>query len=262
MPPLTQVGPGQAGRAQIINGKTYSMYSPEWYDAQRASTVQAGTTLGKTTKAAYDAMGNPADTLSSSGGGSLSGLGSAAGLPPRVGAAGGSSSSYPAGSPSAPGGSSDIPQISLPDQSAAESATFGKAKDQVGQETAGALTGLRSALAARGMLGGQGEYRGTQGVVTKGQGELGDVSRQQAVTHLGNEMDIEKANQQAALTGRGQNIDFSLGTRGQDVTQRGQDIQYAESQAQLALTKSLQEAAQRQQILQGIMGAISGPTLY
>ena len=57
-------------------------------------------------------------------------------------------------------------------------------------------------------------------------------------------------------------MDYTLGGRGQDITQRGQDIQYAESQAQLKLTKSLQEAAQRQQILQGIMGAINGSTLY
>ncbi len=102
-----------------------------------------------------------------------------------------------------------------------------------------------------------------------GQGELGDTIRQQAVTHLNNEMDIDKANLGANVAGRGQdiqrrgqNMDYASTHRGQDITQRGQDIQYAESQAQLQYTKSLQQAAQRQQILQGIMGAINGQTLY
>ncbi len=159
-------------------------------------------------------------------------------------------------------GYGSIPQISQPNQDASEAAVFGKAKDQVGQETSGALSGLRSAMASRGMLGGQGEYRGTQAVFNQGQQELGDTSRQQAVTHLGNEMDINKANLGANLTGREQNMSFDTAHRGQDISQRGQDIQYAEAQAQLAQTKSLQEAAQRQAILSGIMGAMNGPSLY
>lgn len=261
------------GRDQIINGKTYQQYSPQWYAAMDADKTRrataTGTAIGTGTKAAYDAMGNPADTSSSSASGSGSGSlgGISANLPPHVGAGG----SVGAVGSTGGGGSpiSAIPQISKPDQSAAEAATFGAAKDKVGQTTAGALTGLRSALGGRGMLGSSAEYRGTASTINKGQGELGDVARQQAVTHLGNEMDIDKANLGASVTGRGQDISargddmsFALGSRGQDVQQRGQDIQYEESKATLAQTKSLQEAAQRQQILAGIMGAINGSTLY
>jgi hypothetical protein len=265
------------GRQQIINGQSYAQYSPQWYDAMRANEVQKGTTLGQTTKAAYDAMGSPADTSSSSSSGSLAGLGGAAGLPPRIGSGGsgtgGGLPGYETFDSGGGGSPSPVPQISMPDRTAAESAAFGKAKDQIGQETAGALSGLRSVMASRGLLGGQGEYVGTQNVFTKGQGELGDTSRAQAEQSLADQMDIEKTNQGAALTGRGQdisaatsrrgqNMDYTLGGRGQDITQRGQDIQYAESQAQLEYTKNLQQAAQRQQILSGIMGAINGSTLY
>jgi hypothetical protein len=245
---------------------------------RNASTI--GTAAGTGGKAALDALGGVVAGGTGVGSGTTNGVPTGTGspdgtggLPPHVGSGSGSTlpdaQTFGGGS----GSSTPIPQISKPDQSASEAAVFGKAKDQVGQESQGALTGLRSALASRGMLGGQGEYRGTQGVVQRGQQELGDTTRQQAVTHLGNELDIDKANQAASLTGRGQdisadvakrgqNMDYTLGGRGQDISQRGQDIQYSESQAQLALTKSLQEAAQRQQILQGIMGAMNGSTLY
>lgn len=255
------------GRTQIINGQQYSMYSPQWYEAMDADKIRragvAGTAAGTAGKAALTALGDVAGSTSTT---MAAGSGGSNGLPPRIGGGSGAPGyeTFNGGGADAP-----IPQISKPDQSAAESAVFGKAKDQVGQESAGALAGLRSALAATGRLGGQGEYRGVSGIVQKGQQQLGDVTRQQAVTHLSNEMDIDKANQAAALTGRGQditkrgqNMDYTLGGRGQDIQQRGQDIQYEESQAQLNLTKSLQEAARRQSILQGIMGAINGPTLY
>lgn len=270
------MGVGGPGNTQNIAGKQYQMYSPEWLAAMRTNetdkAVAGGTALGSGTKAAYDAMGNPADTshssASGSGSGSLGGI--SANLPPHIGAPQALSESF---GPVGGGGGSPIPQISKPDQSASEAAVFGAAKDKVGQTTASALTGLRSALGGRGMLGSGAEYRGTAGTINKGQGELGDVARQQAVTHLGNELDIDKANLGASVTGRGQDMstatarrgqdmDYTLGGRGQDITQRGQDIQYEESKATLAQTKSLQEAAQRQQILAGIMGAMNGSTLY
>lgn len=263
------------GRPQIINGQTYEQYSPQWYAAMDADKIRRagvqGTAAGTAGKNALTALGEVTGSIPSSTPGSPGG--GTGGLPPRVGGPGsGGAPGYETfgdgGGPSSP-----VAQISKPNQDASEAAVFGKAKDKVGQQSAGALAGLRSALASRGMLGGQGEYRGTQGVITRGQGELGDVTRQQAMTHLQNEMDIDKANLGASVAGRGQdisaatsrrgqNMDYTLGGRGQDVTQRGQDIQFEESKAQMALTKSLQEAAQRQAILQGIMGAVNGSTLY
>ena len=37
---------GGAGNVQIIDGKQYVMYSPEWYAARNASKVGAATTSG------------------------------------------------------------------------------------------------------------------------------------------------------------------------------------------------------------------------
>jgi hypothetical protein len=258
------------GRDQIINGKTYQQYSPEWYaamdaDKTRKATAE-GTALGTGTKAAYDAMGNPADTSKSSSAGAG---GSASGSIPRIGESGGGwTEAGPSGSGSF-GTPSPVSHISMPDMQAAESASFGRAKDQVGQETQGALTGLRSALAGRGMLGSGAESRGTVSAITKGQGELGEVSRRQAENELSTNLDVQKSNQAADLTGRGQdvsmrgqNMDYASTHRGQDITQRGQDIQQQEANASLQMTKSLQEAAQRQAVLNGIMSAISSKSLY
>lgn len=279
------------GNKQIIGGELYDQYTPQWYEAMDQDKIRrakaTGTAIGAGTKAGYDAMGNPADTSSSSGSGALGGLGFAAGrgLPPRIGAGGGGGGlpGYETFDTGGGGGSSAAApraQIDVAKQSAANAATFGRAKDQVGQTGAGALTGLRSALASRGMLGGQGEYRGTSAVANRGQGELGEVSRsmaehdadtsnQFALANLGADVTQRGQDLSTGTARRGQNMDYTLGgrgqditQRGQDITQRGQDIQFAESEAQLKMTKSLQEAADRQKILQGIMGAINGSTLY
>jgi hypothetical protein len=231
----------------------------------RQSQIQKGATLGATTKAAYDAMGNPADTSSSSGSGS-GGTGAIANAIPRIGdqtiESGG-------GNPSQFGTPGSVGHISAPDMAAANSAGFARAKDQVGQETSGALTGLRSALASRGMLGSGAESRGTVSAITKGQGQLGEVSRTQAENEANQNLDIAKTNYSGDISQRGQdvsmrgqNMDFSSTHRGQDITQRGQDIQQQEANASLQMTKSLQEAARRQEILNGIIHATSGMTLY
>jgi hypothetical protein len=259
---------GTPGREQIINGQSYSQYSPEWYAAMKANEVGKGTTLGQTTKAAYDAMGNPADTESSSSSGaggsaSLDGISKAI---PRIGDTGSGPTGGSDGSFASP---EKVAHINPVDLSAANSAAFGRAKDQVGQETSGTLTGLRSALASRGMLGSGAESRGTVSAITKGQGQLGEVSRQQAENEANQNLDIAKTNYSGDLSQRGQdvsmrgqNMDFSSTHRGQDITQRGQDIQQQEANAQLQMTKSLQEAARRQEILNGIIQATSGQTLY
>jgi hypothetical protein len=274
---------------QIINGQQYRQYSPEWYNAMRQDEIRkaqtAGTAVGSGANAALTALGNVTG-MSSSFPSSGIGAPGTGGLPPRIGssAAGGGLPSYSsfdsgggggfggAGGGGGMSGNPAVPQISMPDRSAAENAVFGAAKDQVGLETSGALSGLRSQLASRGLLGGQGEYVGTQGIFNQGQQQLGDVTRTQAETNLADQMDINKANLaaqsqargediSAATARRGQNMDYTLGGQAQQVTQRGQDIQYAESQAQLALTQSLQQAALRQSILSGIAGAI-GQGLY
>ena len=264
-----RVGMG-SGQTQTINGQDYAMYSPQWYEAMRQNKITnaqtAGTAAGAGAKAAIDALGGMSGGAGGNGAAGASGGGQQPAPMPRIGDSGGGGdySKFDTG----PGGigASHIAPI---DMTAANSAAFGRAKDQVGQQSAGALAGLRSALGGRGMLGSGAEYRGTQGVITKGQGELGEVSRTQAINDVAMSADIAKANQQADLTmrgqdisRRGQNMDYSLGYRSGDITQRGQDINERTSNAQMQMTRSLQEAAQRQQILQGIMGVLQGGQAY
>jgi len=265
--------PGGAGNTQIINGQEYTMYSPQWYDAMRnyqaTKAGAAGTAVGTGIKSALTALGDISGLTGGLSSSSSTGVAPSGSIPRIGGPTGSPSGGFSAPSSGSSGSVGAIPQISMPNMSAAESAAFGKAKEQVGQEASSALTGLRSALAGRNMLGSGAEARGTLGVVTKGQGELGDVSRAQAENELATNLDVAKTNLGASLTGRGQditqrgqNIDYTMGTRGQDITQRGQDIQQQEANAQLQLTQSLQQAAMRQQILNGIAGAINGSTLY
>lgn len=270
---------GGVGNTQIIQGIPYVLYSPEWYAAQKQNEISkaqtAGTAAGSGAKSALDALGvsvggTPASTSSAGIPGFTT--------PPHVGGGGGTTPDFSAfDSPSGVGSAGQPPrdQISLPDFRASESAAYGRAKDAIGQQTSGALSGLQSAMAARGMLGGQGEYLGMQGIATAGQGQLGEAARSQAQQELADTLDIEKANLGAGVTERGQditsaterrgqNMGYAETTRGQDITQRGQDIQQQDAMAQLALTKSLADAARQQQILSGIMGAINSNvgTLY
>lgn len=137
-------------------------------------------------------------------------------------------------------------QIQTPDLREAQDAEFARAKDKVGMSSSAALASLRSSLGGRGMLGGQGEYRGTQNVATAGLGQLGDVAREQAIQG-------GAADRQQALAG------YS----GQ-VTQRGQDIganefnnSLASQQAQMSFDAQLklQQAQQQRQL--SILDALS-----
>lgn len=127
---------------------------------------------------------------------------------------GGGDFTYPTGRPGDGGAPTPAPvSITMPDNSAAQANIFARAKDKVGQETAGSLTSLRSALAGRGMLGGGAEVRGTQNILTAGQGQLGDTTREQAVTEANRQSDFAKTGYEGQIT-----------QRGQDVTSRGQDL--------------------------------------
>jgi hypothetical protein len=153
------------------------------------------------------------------------------------------------GMPSIP----NIPAIQMPDTSAAQAAAFARAKDQAGQTARGALTGLQSSMAGRGMLGSGLEGRGTAQVVNQGQQELGNVTREHAIQNASN---AQKAAELAYQGG---------------ITQRGQDINMAQSQAEMALKKwqieqemrmkeaqMQQSASQSQsQSLSGLLGALN-----
>lgn len=277
-----------AGNIQIINGQEYTQYTPAWYAAmhaeeQRKATAE-GTAAGSKLAAASSAAGLPlsgANTVpggtGSAGGGSsytpsptvpspsLSGLNAAV-------SGTGLSNPGPGYTGNAPvdggkSGSNGHAHIAPVDTTAAESASFNKAKDQVGLEAGGALTGLRSALGGRGMLGSGLEERATTQAATSAAGQLGDVSRQQAVTRADEAQKNAEANFSGDVTQRGQDFQKeeagnslagSLAIAGQQgaITQRGQDIQARNAARALEIEQAQLASQQRSTALAGLEAAL------
>jgi hypothetical protein len=240
--------PGTAGNspAAALQNLTKSAPSGYTYDAVQMRYVPI--------------VGSPADALSQRTNlqALLSSLFSGGG---GAGSSGSTTSSIPNAAPipamSAPSGGTTtaarIPTVAVPDDSAAQAANFARSKDQVGQETAGSLTALRSALAGRGLLGGGMEVKGTANILGKGQGELGNTTRtnmtneaariddfaklgyQGAIEQRGQDittnegaanraLDVAKTNYSGGITQRGQDINQNVTQRGQDITARGQNL--------------------------------------
>ena len=145
---------------------------------------------------------------------------------------------------------SDMP---VPDTTAANAAAFAQAKDSVGEQMRGALTGLSGAMAGRGLAGSGFEGAGQSQVIQQGQGQLGDVSRQQAVTNADLAQKTAEENQAADVTQRGQTIGENEAAQNSLVSQRGQTMQARQAAADLAL--------KRQQAEMGMFEAMRG-TLY
>lgn len=220
---------GMGGGKQIIGGKPYDIYSPEWRAAQDADKVK---TAGVEGTAAGTAKGNQITAETPA----LMGLFGAIG--DKFNTSASASSAIGSGVPG--GGPSNVSGVAPVDTSAATSAAFANAKDQVGEETGGALTGLRSALAGRGLLGSGAESRGTTSVITKGQGELGKASRGQAIETA----DLAQKNAETNYQGQ--------------VAQRGQDVQREQNIMQANLGQAQLQQQQRQMVLNGLMAALSG----
>ena len=122
-----------------------------------------------------------------------------------------------------------------PDMSAANAAVFGRAKDQAGQTGRASLQSLRDELGATGMLGSGAEAQGVRDITQSAAGQLGDVTRDQA---------IQGANQQA---------DFAqMGYQGQ-VAMRGQDVQAQGDRARIELQRQLAQ----QQLLQSALAGLA-----
>lgn len=147
------------------------------------------------------------------------------------------------------GGQFEIPAsigtIEMPDTSAAQANIFARAKDKVGLQTAGSLTALRSALAGRGMLGGGAEVRGAQNILTAGQGQLGETTREQAIQEAGRLSDFAKTGYEGAIA-----------QRGQDVSMRGQNISAANAAADRAAAVADRKAAANQRRYDSVTGLL------
>lgn len=278
---MGQVG-GGAQNSQVINGQTYIQYTPAWYAAMQAETQRQaaaqGTAAGTTVKAANDAAGLPSLSGAPASSGSSSGSVTTSSTPytpqPQVtspslaGLTAAASAAAPTSGGSNNGsGSTGYAHLAPVDTSAAEAASFNKAKDAVGQTTSGALTGLRSALASRGMLGSGLEERGTASAINAGAGQLGDVSRQQAVTRADEAQKNAETNFQGGITQRGQDLSKatadnslagSLAIAGQQgaITQRGQDISDRNAQKALELESAQLASQQRSTALAGLEAAL------
>lgn len=262
------------GNTQIINGVEYTLYSPAWYAARQAeaqrATVAAGTASGAAYKAAGDAAGLPvtgAGTSATASAGSAGNSGGAVSLPPSI--AGLSAAAGHVAGPSASGASGAPPPARMAnvDTSAAEAATFNRAKDQVGQTASGALTGLRSALGGRGMLGSGIEGRATAAAAIGAEHELGDVTRQSAITKANLDNQNATTNFQGGIQQRGQDIqreeagnslagDLAKTTYEGQIQQRGQDIQAANAAKALEIEQAQLGAQQRSTALAGLNAAL------
>lgn len=290
-------------QTQTINGQSYLMYSPEWYAAMDAQKVHegsiagqaAGTGAGAAAKASYETKypgsatppppapfniaslglgaGAGAPTSAPMAGLQVSGGGGVPSAPPPP-----SFSSFSGGASGAPGGGGGtpppVPQIAAPNTAGANANAFARAKDQVGLQTRGALTGLAGAMAGRGTVGSGVEGRGQQGIINQGQQQLGEVSREQSIqdsqlaqrnaelaysggiTQRGQDISHIDTQNSQALTGRGQDMSYASTNRGQDITQqdaimgnttamRGQDIQAQQNRADLAFRALLAQYGQQ-----------------
>jgi hypothetical protein len=171
------------------------------------------------------------------------------------------------GSGGSGGSSGGYDEIAPVDTSAATSAEFAHAKDQVGLESSGALAGLRSALGGRGLLGGGLEERGTASAANAAAGQLGDVSREQATTAADLAQKNAETNFQGRITERGQNFQKEeaanslasgerLGQLSADVTQRQQDISNVNAKRALDIEAAQVGAQQRSTALAGLEAAL------
>lgn len=292
-----------SGNTQIINGQEYKMYTPAWYAAMQAETQRqagakgaaAGTELSAASKAAGIPIGGSNITIPPSLTGLTSAVTGATGGPSTVpspsmmglSAAASGGGNAPIAMPGVPssggsggsgGGStgSGYSHLAPVDTSAAESASFNHAKEQVGQSATGALTGLRSALGSRGMLGSGLEERGTAAAATTAEGQLGDVSREQATTRANLAQKNAETNFTGDITQRGQDFQkeeaanslagtMAMGGYSGQITQRGQDIQNANAQKALELEQAQLGAQQRSTALAGLEAALKvspGGSMY
>lgn len=146
----------------------------------------------------------------------------------------GSSSSSSSGSATAP----KVPNVQGPDTRAANAATFARAKDQAGETARGALTGLRSQLAGRGMLGSGMEAKVTGNIIGKGAQGLNEVTRSQAI------QDVNTTENRANQTYAG------------DITQRGQDLNAQQAEFNRQAQMRSQQSQQQAKMLQGLLGSM------
>lgn len=247
---------GGMGMGQNIGGTMYTPYTPQWYAAMQADenarAGRGGTNAG-TSQANEINQVSPAvqGLLNAVGGSSNNSSGGGGGLSLNSGditLGGGAGTPNGGGAPPANGG---VPQINggtpladvAPvDQTAADAATFGKAKDQAGQTGRSAIDSMNGLLGATGQLGSGAQVQGTRDVVENAASGVNDVTRANAVNTAQSDLDVAKTNQATKLT------------------ERGQDISAQQAQAQLAMEQAQLNSQRQLAMLQQILGFSGGAT--
>ena len=193
------------------------------------SPLSAGTNVNTFTNAA---LGNSVNGL-------LSAAGQAAGTSGVPGSS--SSVSTAGGTVGVPGsggvsGGANVGDIAPIDQTAANAATFGAAKDQAGQTGRSQIDSMKGLLGAAGMLGGGAEAAGTRDIVEQAGQGVNDVTRANAVNTAASNLDVAKTNQATQLAERGQNISAQ------------------QAQAQLAMEQAQLNSQRQLDILRSVLG--------
>lgn len=194
-------------------------YDPVKMDYTRTPT-SAGQRVNQYTSAA---MGGSLQGLLSAAG--IGGAGVKVGVNPGTSPAGG-------GPVTGGGGVSDIAPI---DMTAANGATFARAKDTAGQIGRSSLDSLRGALAETGQLGSGAEVAGTRDVAENAAGIVGDVNRSNAINESAQGLDVAKTNQAAKLTQRGQDINAQEANARLQMAQTQLEYQRAQQESQRQL---------------------------
>lgn len=236
--PWWQTTQGKGGALKNLQDSAPSGYT---YDPVAMSYVHSPTQQGQAvadyTKAASPALAGLLAGGTGVGSGTLNGS-------PYGGGSGGSGSTStvgnntgaPAGGGVAGGG--HLPTLTLPDQTASNAASFATAKDTVGKTGRASLDALRGELGATGNLGSGAEVQGVRDIIQSGAGELGQVSRNQAVNEAALKTDIAKTNYAGGIT------------------QRGQDVSAQEAQARLAQEERIAAANHQLQLLTLALGGL------
>lgn len=95
------------------------------------------------------------------------------------------------------------------DRQAAEAATYGRAKDKVGQETRASMNALANEMASRGLSDSSFMATGAANILQTGQQELADTNRSQAIDALKRAAEVEDRNYAGDVSQRGQDIGYN-----------------------------------------------------
>lgn len=108
------------------------------------------------------------------------------------------------------------------DFEAANAAEFARAKDRIGMTGQGAVRSLQSLMTRRGLAGSGIEGAELGDLVGGLRGQLGDVIRDQTITNVNRNAQLDDRDFAALLGQRSDDLGFEVSTRGQDISAEGQ----------------------------------------